>query len=287
MPPSLRITTLCENTVSYPGHGLLGEHGLSMLVEVGDKRLLFDTGGGYTALNNALVLGIDFNDLDAVILSHGHHDHTGGIKVVLENRTSHRPLQLYAHPDALKKKYRLQEGREPRSNGIPWTPQELEDMGAKLSLQKRPVTLGERIILTGEIPRLVDLEKPADIPPTRMIKTDRGLIPDMLYDDQALAVETARGIVAILGCAHAGLINTLNYISELTGKRCLHALVGGTHLVTATDERLKQTIEALNDLPLEVIAPCHCTGARASSFLFYAFKDRFLFHHVGSVFEFE
>ncbi len=282
----LKIHTICENTVPYPGRGLLGEHGLSMLVEVRGRKILFDCGGGLTISNNAATLGVNFDELDAVVLSHGHHDHTGGLKNVLQQRTTKKVLPLYAHPDALKKKYRFNKSRGPRENGIPWTRKELERMGARMFLETGPVELGAGLILTGEIPRLLDYEKPVQGSPARMIQTEQGLIPDMLNDDQALAVETAAGVVVVLGCAHAGLINTLQYILKLTGTKNIYALVGGTHLVEASPERIKITVEALNELGLKIVAPCHCTGALANCLLFRAMEDRFLFHHAGSSFEF-
>jgi len=115
-------------------------------------------------------------------------------------------------------------------------------------------------------------------------KPDGSFIEDPLDDDQAIIVESSAGTIVLLGCAHAGLINTLRYVSDLSGKNRIYACIGGTHLVDASDERLDYTVKELKSFQLQKIAPCHCTGLQANFILFQAFKERFLPHLASTVF---
>jgi len=115
---SVKVITLCENSVN--SRGLLGEHGLALLLESRDKKILFDTGPGLALLSNAKALRIELRDLDAVVLSHGHYDHTGGLKSLLEVDFQ-RPLPVYAHPDIFEDKYRVDSRDSHRYIGVPWS----------------------------------------------------------------------------------------------------------------------------------------------------------------------
>ncbi|MDO9535953.1 MAG: MBL fold metallo-hydrolase [Bacillota bacterium] len=282
MLSEVKITTICENSVPYPGRGLLGEHGLSMLLEAGGKKILFDTGAGLTLVQNARTLGLDLNDLDAVVLSHGHFDHTGGLKALLEIAG---PLSIYAHPDIFGAKYHLREGQEPRNISLPWDREELENLGARFSLERSSQEIYKGVVLTGEIPRTQEWEK--DLKGELVLKkSDGSFCQDPLEDDQSIIVETSVGSIVLLGCAHAGLINTFQHVRNLTGEQHIYACIGGTHLIEASEERMEYTLKKLSPFELEKIAPCHCTGFRASFALYQAFGDRFLTHSAGTVFRF-
>jgi len=276
----IKVTTLCENSVPFPGRGILGEHGLSMLLEVRGKRILFDTGAGLTLTRNARALNIDLTRLDAIVLSHGHYDHSGGLKELLQLTGS---ITVYAHPNIFTDKYHLRKGHEPRKIGLPWPREELEGLGAHFHLERSPHEIGEGVMLTGEIPRPDSREK-EDSGELCYRKPDGSFAEDPLDDDQALIVESSKGTIVLLGCAHAGLINTLRYASNLIGKRRIYACFGGTHLINASAERLDYTVKELNNYHLQKIAPCHCTGLRASFTLFQAYKERFIPHSAGTVF---
>ncbi|NLL21981.1 MAG: MBL fold metallo-hydrolase [Firmicutes bacterium] len=282
MLSNVKVTTLCENSAPAPSRGVMGEHGMSMLLEAGGKRILFDTGGGLSLLHNARRLNVDLGGLDGLVLSHGHYDHTGGLKYLLEQVGS---LSIYAHPDVFADKYHLLKDEEPRRIGIPWPKEELEHLGARFSLSRGSVKLGEEIILTGEIPRRESREEntATDL---YYKKPDGSFAPDLLADDQAVIVESTAGTIVLLGCAHSGLINTLRYVCDLTGKKQIYACIGGTHLMNASNERLEYTIEALREFDLQQVAPCHCTGPKGSLMLFQAFGDRFAHNPAGTVFNF-
>lgn len=275
---AVKVTTICENCAG--GGDVLGEHGLAMLLEAGGKKILFDTGAGLTLAGNARALGVDLYDLDAVILSHGHYDHTGGLASVVKKNTA---LSVYSHPDIFGPKYSKPKDKEPKYTGIPWNREEMVRRGVKFCLNRERVYLGVGVTLTGEIPRF----GPSGPPGQRFyLKTERGLVEDPMHDDQAVIVETPRGPVVLLGCAHAGLINTLRYAGQLTGNKQIYALLGGTHLLHHSPSQINETVERLHDFGLQIIAPCHCTGTAARLALFRAFGERFLEHRAGSVFHF-
>lgn len=252
-----------------------------MLLETRGRRILFDTGAGVTLAGNAADLGLDLTRLDAVVLSHGHYDHTGGLKWVLGVQVP-ATLDVYGHPDLLSEKYASRKGGSPRYIGVPWKCAEMKALGARFYLERGPVNLGEGIMSTGEIPRRTRTE---NAEPHFLVKEEERFIEDRLMDDQALVVESSAGIVVLLGCAHAGLIDTLQHILTLTGEKRIYALLGGTHLLNDPEESLNRTVAALRQFELEIIAPCHCSGFRATAALRHAFGERCLDHQAGSIFE--
>ena len=115
---------------------------------------------------------------------------------------------------------------------------------------------------------------------------DGSLVPDPFSDDQSIIVKSSEGTIVLLGCTHAGLINTLSYVAELTGNDRIHAFIGGTHLVAASEERIDYTLKEIERFGVQVIAPCHCTGFHATSIFYQTFKDRFTYCSAGKIFSF-
>jgi 7,8-dihydropterin-6-yl-methyl-4-(beta-D-ribofuranosyl)aminobenzene 5'-phosphate synthase len=272
----MRIITLSEDTAGLPDD-ILGEHGLSILIE-GEKKILFDTGQSISAVRNADTLGIDLKDIDTLVLSHGHHDHTGGLKEVLMRTGS---VDVIAHPDIFQRKYAKRPNERERYIGIPFLREKLENMGARFELHRDPVGLKD-LMTSGEIERRTNFEEVEKYLYVKEGNTERR---DELLDDQALAIETEEGLFVILGCAHAGIINTLEHFVEITGEHRIYGVIGGTHLAHASDKQLKETIKALKNYDIKKIGVSHCTGMRASMILANEFKEKFFLNNAGSVIE--
>ncbi|MEW6033347.1 MAG: MBL fold metallo-hydrolase [Chloroflexota bacterium] len=268
-----RITTLSENTASW---GLVGEWGLSMLVEADGLRVLMDCGFSFSAAYNARTLGVDLASLDRIVLSHGHADHTGGLDVVLKS-TGRR--EVVGHPDIWEKKYaRTQDGGE-RYVGMPSVREGLEALGAGFVLTREPVRLSDRVMTTGEIPVTVDYE---GIEPELYVRRGAESMPDRLADDLALVIDADFGLVVVLGCAHRGIVNTLHHALRLTGGESIYAVVGGAHLFRASEERLERTVADLREMGIQKLALCHCTGFKALSRLAQEFGDGSLQNNAGT-----
>jgi 7,8-dihydropterin-6-yl-methyl-4-(beta-D-ribofuranosyl)aminobenzene 5'-phosphate synthase len=272
----LRTTTLSENTAGMDG--FLGEWGLSILVESDEAKVLFDTGQSVSAIHNAKLLGIDLSQVDKIVLSHGHFDHTGGLKHVLGEIG--REIEVIAHPDIWQAKYNTSESGESRYIGIPFSRTELESLGAKFRLTSEPVAISDSIMTSGQIPMVTDYE---EIESFLAVKEDGNFKPDIFRDDQALVIKTPPGLVVILGCAHRGIINTLYHAQKISGVKKIDTVIGGCHLLNASEERIWLTIAALKELGVGRLGACHCTGTAASVIMAQEFGDRFFFNNAGTV----
>jgi 7,8-dihydropterin-6-yl-methyl-4-(beta-D-ribofuranosyl)aminobenzene 5'-phosphate synthase len=274
----LRISVLTENTVR--AKGLLAEHGLAFWIEMGKRKILFDAGQGMALYNNASLLGIAMKETDAVILSHGHYDHTGGLPEVLKHV---KGVPVYAHPVVLDAKFSRHSNGSIHNIAMPRLSQEALRQKANLILSDKPKEIFPGFHLTGAIPRLTDFEDTGgDFYLDRECR-----IPDPVLDDQAAFIETSSGLVVVLGCAHSGVINTLNYIIKLTGNTSIHTVIGGMHLVNASENRIVRTIQELKKLKPKKLMPAHCTGFAASARLSGEFAGIFRHIHVASTIETE
>ncbi|MFC2022323.1 MBL fold metallo-hydrolase [Chloroflexota bacterium] len=271
----LDITTLSENTAARIN--LLAEWGLSILIETDTVNILLDTGRSISVSHNADIFGVDLSKIDKIVLSHGHQDHTGGLREVL--RKMRKKVEIIAHPDIWAAKYVRRQGQEDRYSGIPFQRQELESLGARFNMTTKPVKITDSIMTTGEVPMVTDFE---EIDAGSFIKDDTGFKPDKLLDDQALIINTESGLVVILGCAHRGIINTLYHAQQLTGVKQIHMVVGGCHLIRTNEERIRLTIAALRELGISRIGVSHCTGLPAAVMMAQEFGDGFFFNNAGT-----
>jgi len=280
---TVRLTTLCDNLAGSLGY--LAEWGLSILVQSGAENILLDTGGTDSVVRNAVQNGINLNQIKRIVLSHGHKDHAGGLRHILQALRS-KP-QVIMHPEAWDLKYAARPepdgGSQMHYIGIPYRKEELEHLGASFTLSREPLWINDQIVVTGEVPLTTRFES---VDKKFFVKTAEGYKPDMIPDDQALVIKTSKGLIVVLGCAHHGMINTLLYARKITGEKRVHAVVGGTHLYAAGPEQIQQSIATLEEFNVAHIGVSHCTGMPASMVLMQHFKDRFFFNHVGKVMEF-
>lgn len=275
----MRITILSENTV---GERLdaIAEQGLSMFIETNAGNYLFDTGRGHTIIHNTLFFKKDLSSIKGIILSHGHHDHTGGLPRVLQMKGE---VDVFAHPHIMLERFRIRDNGEKNYTGIPFKREYLEGLGAKFHFEREFCKITENMYLSGEIPRVTSFEE-GDLK-GRFAIIDGKECMDYVLDDLSLIIDLPEGLIVLLGCAHSGIINILNHCIKKTQKDKFIAVLGGTHLGYSGKMQLEETIEALRGFNIEKIGASHCTGMEPAARLYQEFGDRVLFFCVGSHFE--
>lgn len=272
----MKIHILMDNYVTSPK--LLSQHGLSFFIEAHNKKILFDAGQTDAFINNAKVLGLSLSEIEAIVLSHGHYDHTGGLEGLAK---LNKKAQIYMHPYALNEKFSLKDGMI-RHAGIPF---KLESIGLnqeRIKFNIKAKYIFDDILISGEIQRSNNFET---IPKNLMIKKDDNLIQDDMIDEQMLIIREKRGIIIILGCSHPGVANCIEYASRLLPNEKILAVIGGIHLKNANEERINTTIEYLKSKNIERIIPLHCTGFEAMSEIKRVLKDKCIIVAVGEVLE--
>ncbi len=269
----MKITILCENNAG-PLSGTLGEHGFAALVETSAGKLLFDTGQGETLLPNARRMNRNLHEVGIVALSHGHYDHTGGLWPLLKNCGG---KEIHAHPELFCSRYKLKDTGDKQSIGMPYQREFLEGLGGCFVLQRNWKEILPNTFLTGEVPRRNNFERGDR---GLFCETASGCCSDTHPDDQSLVIKTPKGLILILGCCHAGIINTLEYARERTGIGEIYAIIGGMHLSFCGEEQLEQTVKALRLFSIRKLVGSHCTGFSAALRLSKEFPRSF---HPGQV----
>lgn len=285
-------TPIAKRAPRYPDSNsrpqLRAEHGVAMLVTIfsGGKKdsFLFDTGVTVDgALHNMDVLEVRPKEVHALVLSHGHTDHTRGL-VGLFKRHGRRRLPVVLHPDAFLKRRNVRpDGHE--SYHIPPVKKDLEAEGMEVIEEKGPTMLVEgHTLITGQIARITPFEKGS---PPHQAEIDGQWQPDpWIHDDQAVVIHVReKGLVVLTGCGHAGVINTLLHAKKVTGISDIYAVIGGFHLTGRIFEPIiPPTIQALKEINPKVIVPEHCTGWRATHDIAREFPEAYIPNSVGTTF---
>ncbi len=247
----MKIFVLTDNHAS---RDYAAEWGLSLYIR-SSKNILFDFGNTNLFLQNAKKLGIDIDEADCCVLSHGHWDHGNGLQYISGKK-------LICHPDAFIKRYR----KTGEYNGLPFTLEEAKEK-FELILSREPYFIDDNIIFLGEIPRITEFESQK----TNFVKEDN--TTDFVMDDSAIAIKTEKGLVVVSGCAHSGICNTVEHARNVSGMEKVYAVLGGFHL-KGGDELTGKTIEYLKEVNADIIATSHCTQFPALVQFFNTFGSK-------------
>ena len=256
----LRIFTLMEDAAPNNG-GLVHEHGLSLYIEYGCKRFLFDTGSTDKFLINADRMGVDLDNLDGVIISHNHYDHGGGY--VYLARRGYKLPRLYTGADFFDLKFKMGEGNKMTllSSGI--TERVLEKFGVEHQVCEDVLELCPGAWVISGFKMENDFEKPVG----NFTRQVNGQIDvDCFKEEASMVFETDKGLVFVVGCSHPGIVNMISKV-QAKFDQPIYAVYGGTHLVAADDERIEKTLEFCKDSEIKVLGMCHCTGAHGEEMI--------------------
>lgn len=263
MKTGLTLTVLVDNNTLTDRY-FTGESGLSFFLETAGKKILFDTGYSDVFLANAGRMGISLLDLDYVVLSHGHLDHTGGlvhlVRYLTESAIEHRACRtpdLIAHSRCFYPK----EMSPLRNIGSILDEAEVRRQFT-VNLSDKPVWITGDLVFLGEIPRTFPFEE-VDPGKRKIVLPDGSREPDQILDDSALAFRSDAGLVIITGCSHAGICNITEYAREICGERRVADIIGGLHLLSPDLNRIKKTVGYLKKLRINALHACHCTSLTA------------------------
>ena len=248
----MKITVLVDNNTLIDQY-FLGEPALSLFIEDDDKRILFDCGYSDVFIKNANKLGLDFKNLDYLVFSHNHEDHTWGMKHFIEkikiDPMNTRPV-LIAHPTIFRRTYVDGYG----DIGMNVSKDKVEK-NFDIQLNKVPVHLTDNLIYLGEIPRGNDFEGLIPMGVTKDFNDE----PDFMTDDTAMVYKTNKGLVIITGCSHSGICNICEYAKKVCKDGRIVEIIGGLHLQKPEKKQLYGTLKYIEQLKLENLYACHCT----------------------------
>jgi 7,8-dihydropterin-6-yl-methyl-4-(beta-D-ribofuranosyl)aminobenzene 5'-phosphate synthase len=276
----IKIQILMENKTYRDG--LVAEHGLSLLIDAGNRRILFDAGASPLLMHNIHQLSVDPETVDTVIISHGHFDHTGGLPAFLAANTK---AKVYIHKEAFHNFFGEEEGKLDKITcGIRWNSAEKEAVLKRAILTDGALWLNEDMVISGTIPVASDF---VPTEPFYIKEEDGSICQDDMAHEQFLAIRDrdAGGVHLIAGCSHTGTLSAIRYAAKLFPGEPILSLTGGFHMYSTTEERRQKAIDELIDQCPGILVPLHCTGIKALCELRKRIGDRCLMPGAGDKLE--
>ncbi|HNT57579.1 MAG TPA: MBL fold metallo-hydrolase [Syntrophales bacterium] len=278
-----RATAIQDNKIQ---RSISAEHGFSAVVRAhgssGVRTLLFDFGFSEKgAAENAKRLGVDMTEVEAMILSHGHSDHTGGIET-LTGMIGKKGIELFLHPGAFRSSRHLKFPGGLEFAFPEFTRERLEKAGVRIVASERPrLLLDGTVLYLGEIERMSDFERGM---PNAFRREEGGETWDPIEDDTAVALHLrGKGLVVLSGCSHSGIVNTVTYARKITGIEKVHAVMGGFHLSgPAFESIVPRTTEELKKMNPAYVIPCHCTGRKPIHYMEKEMPEAFIMNMAGT-----
>ena len=261
----MKLKVLVDNNTFIDNY-YLAEPAVSYYIEDENTKILFDTGYSNVFIKNAEEMKIDLNQLDKIVISHGHNDHTGGLKHLFKS-ISNKNINLIAHEGCLNKKT-----FDTEDIGTSMTKEQLEKV-CNLKLTKTPLNISENVVFLGEIPQLNDFEKREII---GKCSEKEKMVDDIVKDDTAIVHKSDKGLFIITGCSHSGICNIIEYAKKVCNETKIYGVIGGFHLFDVND-RLDKTIEYLKNNSIEWLYPCHCVSLEAK----IQMSKKLTIHEVG------
>ena len=273
------ITILVDNSImelipngrfltrlSKPNNSFICEHGFSALIESGGKKILVDAGAtGIAVSHNLRLLGITPEEIDMIVLSHGHNDHTGGL--------SQFSAKIIAHPDSYFKRHLVTPAGMKFDLSCPYP----EMTAGRTEFHSEPFQLAPGIWTTGEVKR----RHPWETLNVFEINRDGKFEPDEVMDDVGIVVNSEKGLVIIGGCSHAGIINIIEQAIEISGIEEVYCVIGGFHLIGPGEAKISRTIDEFKRLKVRKIIPIHCTGFEGIKQISDVMPDEFEYGTTG------
>ena len=251
----MKFKFLVENKTDNPG--VKAEHGLSVYIEVDDKKILFDAGATELITDNARAMGVDLAAVDLAVVSHGHYDHTGGFPAFCKVNSS---APIYIHKNAFRKSYGLTKGSLKNGpSGIRWSTEERKVIEKRMILTDGPLYITENICITGTVP-FADGFRPTE---KFYYDYDGKMTEDDMSHEQCLVIRQPEGLYVFSGCSHRGVISALNVSKTMFPGEHVAALVAGMHLYSASEEDRKRVVEQVAAEGIDKVMPVHCTGIKA------------------------
>lgn len=246
----MKLNVLVDNN-TYIDMYYWGEPAVSYYIEDGENKILFDVGYSDAFIKNAEKMNINLNNVNKIVISHGHNDHTGGLKYFLENPKN---IELISHPSSFE--YKENDSGQPI--GAPLKNMELSKV-RKLTLSYTPIQISDKITYLGEIPTLNDFENRYSLG----ITIENGeKVKDKLKDDSAIVYKGENGLFIITGCSHSGICNIIEYAKKVCNDNRIYGVIGGFHLFD-NNERLQRTIQYFKNNDIKQLYPCHCVSLNA------------------------